>query len=1214
MKKNYKKMLLNAPLRGCLLLMFALLAGLNASADDIQVQEMQLGVEYSGTMRDDAYFTFNPTEDGQLVVTGTGCVPTPYTDATFEETLDGSLWFSGYSGGKQEMILDVKKGNTYYMCIRYQVVDWAFTANMKDNSVINVVSVSPEAGKEFPLSDGGFTLITFDTFVEVASAVLQTGTTSAEVNCMVYGKEASLELKTTLFSWLKTGTMKAGDTFTLTLDGVRSAANPDVLYNGDGKLVLTYTASSKPAEVVSVSAPEKFLSYWPADAEDGVLSVQYDANLSVKNKLTATISFGSRETEGDFYQEILPVTIKGNTLSVDFRGKMRTPGNMVASGYNYGLFTIKINNICSADDKEVYSDVQGANGSYQQQFTYELVSHDLTTEFIPASGASLENESNIELWLSNAEAVTFDGVSVSFTDAAGAEQLLTYTLEQCGYKNEGEDGIILNIPVTEAMQTGKNVTVTLTNLTSTDGVEREISAVYNEVVTLNYTSVDPEVGSALSALEMVTLVFGEQVSVNAEVANPVVVTNRMGATFAEGSTLQTVMGSRGRAVAVNLSETLTEAGVYTIKIAAGAIVANGGVVNEDIYLMYEVTGGQPAGITFSPEDGAEVESLKEIIVSYPGGCHPSWNGVAQLLDAEGNVVATAEAGDYIPADKQADYDNWLWEPESALLTLSEEITKSGTYTLSLPAGFLVCGSNYDFSEEATATYIVVGAPALEYISVDPEVGSALSALEMVTVIFGEQVSVNAEVENPVVVTNRMGATFAEGSTLQSVMASRGRAVAVNLSETLTEAGVYTIKIAAGAIVANSGAVNEDIYLMYEVVGETAGFTFSPEDGAEVESLKEIIVSYPGGCHPSWNGVAQLLDAEGNVVATAEAGDYIPADKQADYDNWLWEPESTLLTLSEEITAPGTYTLNLPAGFLVCGSNYDFSEEATATYTVVSPKLMYASVDPESRSTVTTLEMLTLVFDEQVSINTEVKNAVIVTSLKGEVVAAGSTLQSVMASRGRAVAVNLSQPITEAGMYTVRIAPGAIVNNSGLANEAYFLTYKVTGLNETGFVFTPEDGAEVESLKEIIVAHEGGCHPSWNGVAQLLDADGNVVATAEINDYIPADKQEDYDNWIWAPESSILTLDKAITTPGTYTLQMPEGYFVYGENYGNSPALTVTYVVKGGTGIESIIGGSESYAVYNLNGVRLMQTTNKADLQTLKPGMYIINGKKVLVGK
>ncbi len=405
MKTIYKKM---RTAKSLLFLLFALLAGLNAQAADIEPTPLELGKEYSGTMMDNIYLSFTPAESGKLVFTGTGEMPTPYVDAAFETVYEDHT-VSFVAGGK-EMEMNVAKDVTYYLCIRNHVTNWAFTAKMADASVITMEYSNPASNQEFPLHLGGFLEIHFDTSVTVGQAILQTGTATAELSANAYGKDVSLEMKNTLMSWMKEGVMMAGDTFTLTLNDVKSAYDESVLYNGDGKLVLTWTAPAKPAEVVKATLPEKFLSFWPYDAEAGVVTVEYDAELSTEVAPIAAIGFGSPEVEGDYYEENIPVQVEGKTLTHDFRGTRRVPSEMVASGMDYGQMRLKVNNICSADGNYVYSEGQGTFGSFQHMFAYEEISFDLTTEFTPASGSSLAGVSSIELWLSNAEAVRFDGV------------------------------------------------------------------------------------------------------------------------------------------------------------------------------------------------------------------------------------------------------------------------------------------------------------------------------------------------------------------------------------------------------------------------------------------------------------------------------------------------------------------------------------------------------------------------------------------------------------------------------------------------------------------------------------------------------------------------------------------------------------------------------------------------------------------------------------
>lgn len=54
--------------------------------------------------------------------------------------------------------------------------------------------------------------------------------------------------------------------------------------------------------------------------------------------------------------------------------------------------------------------------------------------------------------------------------------------------------------------------------------------------------------------------------------------------------------------------------------------------------------------------------------------------------------------------------------------------------------------------------------------------------------------------------------------------------------------------------------------------------------------------------------------------------------------------------------------------------------------------------------------------------------------------------------------------------------------------------------------------------------------------------------------------------------------------------------------------------EGDNGVEAIVDDAVTYNVFNLNGFKVMTTTNRDDLQKLEKGLYIINGKKVYINK
>ncbi len=908
----------NKAIKRVMFLMFALFVGLSANAADIEPVELQLGKEYHGEAFKDAYFKFTSAENGKLIIRAKGDLPTPYIDDTFETEFPE--YSQGFTNGLKELEMVVSKGTTYYFAYKFPISEWTMILKMADISIIKMEYANPAPNQEFPLSNGGVE-IHFDTPIEIGAAYLQTGNSTAEVSGLVYGKDISFELKETLFSWLKSGAMKAGDTFTLTVNDIKSTWN-GVLYNGDGKLVLTYISSEKPAEVTKATLPEKFLSFWNQSAENGIAIIEYDKEISTEATPIASIGFGSPEIEGDYYEENIPVTVSGKTLTLDFRGKSRIPSEMVASGTNYGTMRLRINNICSADGNYVYSEGKGTFGSFQHSFDYELMAYDLTTEFTPASGSSLTDVNSVELWLSNAEAVTFDGVNVAYKSATGANENVTYTNEQCNYKNEGVDGITLNIPITADMQTGTNVTITLTNLVSNDGIEREIMAVYNPKEDFKPVMVTPADMSQIESLTSIVLTYNAEVSV-VEGAQASVM-NAMGRMEVAKANIS-VDATDTKSVIITVEKAITDAGVYRVLIPAEVISNAAGEKNEAITLMYEVKAAV-ASFTFTPADGSTVKSLKEIIVEYSGVLMPSWSGTATLRNAMGEIVTTASADSYIPEDKM---DDFSYEPTGVILTLATEITVPGTYTLNLPAGYLVCGASYDMSEELNVTYTIEGDPAsggnFIPVSITPAEGE-VKELSKFILTFDAWAGELDNTEKVAVLKNAEGNEVAIGSIAYND--DDYCSVDVTLNQVVAAPGTYTLTVPAGVINNNEGNdYNPELTYTYTIAGSTAGGNFipvsiTPAEG-EVKELSKFVLTFD-----AWAGeldntekVAVLKNAEGNEVAIGSIAynddDYCSVD----------------VTLNQVVVAPGTYTLIVPAGVINNNEGNDYNPELTYTFII-----------------------------------------------------------------------------------------------------------------------------------------------------------------------------------------------------------------------------------------------------------------------------------------
>lgn len=92
------------------------------------------------------------------------------------------------------------------------------------------------------------------------------------------------------------------------------------------------------------------------------------------------------------------------------------------------------------------------------------------------------------------------------------------------------------------------------------------------------------------------------------------------------------------------------------------------------------------------------------------------------------------------------------------------------------------------------------------------------------------------------------------------------------------------------------------------------------------------------------------------------------------------------------------------------------------------------------------------------------------------------------------------------------------------------------------------------------------------------------------------------------------LDTVYTEYGNYVLNIPAGFFfLETDDEMKNPDWTVIWSI-GTVGISGAFGDSESFDVYDLCGMPLFKNGNADQLNQLDSGIYIINGKKVIIKK
>ena len=337
------------------------------------------------------------------------------------------------------------------------------------------------------------------------------------------------------------------------------------------------------------------------------------------------------------------------------------------------------------------------------------------------------------------------------------------------------------------------------------------------------------------------------------------------------------------------------------------------------------------------------------------------------------------------------------------------------------------------------------------VSITPEDQSEVESFTSATITFEEDVTYDELIE--VTIAQRNGLYYQKAT-----VSVDGATVTVSAPEEITEAGTYAISVPAGAFSTADGRTNEAFTTMFaitEPAGPADTFVYTsvvPADGSEVAELSSITVTYPQWVCDYINETPfNVVDAESNVVTTASL---------TYNDNW----EDVVIVLEEPITAEGTYTITVPAGYIYSNEGYDpsaadkgvsngaiYNPEFTLTYTVKAASepintFVYTSVDPANESVVKELGDITITFPAWVTNEVNDTPINVINSEDGSTVTT-ATLGYPLGEGYDKVVLRLTEAVKTNGTYTITVPEGYIYDyDDAICNPEFTLTYTVDTVN------------------------------------------------------------------------------------------------------------------------------------------------------------------------
>ena len=520
-----------------------------------------------------------------------------------------------------------------------------------------------------------------------------------------------------------------------------------------------------------------------------------------------------------------------------------------------------------------------------------------------------------------------------------------------------------------------------------------------------------------------------------------------------------------------------EAGNYTIGVQAvtyswlaSGFATTDLTLNENPTAAFGVTAIDPSGMK-------DVESLSTIILTFNQDVFPNAQENAKaitLTDGEGQALDITVKK--VPAQPQIQ------------ITLPPTI-EAGEYTLNVPEG-AVCRDNGDWNRAFRRTINATGLTAYTPVSISGDEGN-YGSLQTFTLTFPEGTNAVVDTtgtdERPYMIhndsTKQTKGKLAQGEETNQIL--------LTLDENIAVEGSYTLVIPAGLIQRadiTETPVGEDSVKMdttmilasaelrydYTVGMDLVPDSITPEEG-KMLALKDFTIYFPSGRVPTVNAEAgteaYLLNKADNSQVKATLAVSTASSTQID------------VTLEEEVTAEGEYTLVIPARMI---QEINIKQEEGETEPVITaeyaPNLKYdytISYDYVPVSTtpaegeVTALKDIVLAFGEGTCATLGEANGKAVLTYAGD----GSETEVTLAAGENAneIKATLAAEVTAFGKYTLTIPAQAILQVDGEEGQtvvdyspALKYTFTLTDGEGIGEVLADAETADVYTVSGILV--------------------------------------------------------------------------------------------------------------------------------------------------
>lgn len=407
-------------------------------------------------------------------------------------------------------IKDVKTGDVITMQHGFVLTPGIYVSTYTGAVIpVEMTGVTPAADEVFSWSRAGQVSIGFNKEVAFDAIQLVAGKNMYDVDEIQAGTSIGFNITNALNNALHSGAIQPGDKFSIAISNLRDAKDATNLYNGHGRLVITYQAPYPQAPLTSVTVGEgrhldgsyTFLSYYSPEEKDGLFVFEFGEQVKSVDDVALTMGNLDLVSAGKYHRSSVPFTIDGNKILVDARGTLRTlkilfpavveeepvEGEEINEGigeYDTEHIALSLTNVIDIHGNPFLSGGSGSVGSYAYIMNYKELVDDASIDGDNiAEGDEVKGGQEIRLWLSNPN-IKFKGIEVTYfvsvtnpdDEAEAMQEPRTVVVTDYTTTPDPYEGIVIsfNLPDLEGIVAGTTVTATLYEASSPDGMPHDL--------------------------------------------------------------------------------------------------------------------------------------------------------------------------------------------------------------------------------------------------------------------------------------------------------------------------------------------------------------------------------------------------------------------------------------------------------------------------------------------------------------------------------------------------------------------------------------------------------------------------------------------------------------------------------------------------------------------------------------------------------------------